>query len=144
MVNTRSRTRSNKERALASVEDRIGALPDEILQHVMSFLLSRDAVRTCVLARRWSTLWKSVPALRIEDDPATGSNKFMDELLRLRDPAPLNVCDICVVSEDSDTDEELETFCEEASNRIAPWLRYALLHEVRVLQVSAPVLPGVR
>uniref|UniRef100_M8BS47 F-box domain-containing protein n=1 Tax=Aegilops tauschii TaxID=37682 RepID=M8BS47_AEGTA len=79
------------ERALASGKDRISALPDELLQHVMSFLLSRNAVRTCVLARRWSTLWKSVPALRIEDDLVTDSNKFVDELLRLRDPVPLNI-----------------------------------------------------
>ncbi|XP_037456281.1 uncharacterized protein LOC119326773 [Triticum dicoccoides] len=118
------------EGALASGEDRIGALPDDLLQNVMSFLLSRDAMRTC----------KSVPALRIEDDLATDSNKFVDELLRLRDPAPLNVCDICDVSEDSDT-EDPETFCEEAYNRIAPCLRYALLHQVRVLRVSAPVFP---
>ncbi|VAI62502.1 hypothetical protein VPH35_113283 [Triticum aestivum] len=142
MVNTRSRSLPNEEMegALASGEDRIGALPDDLLQNVMSFLLSRDAMRTCVLARRWSTLWKSVPALRIEDDLATDSNKFVDELLRLRDPAPLNVCDICDVSEDSDT-EDPETFCEEAYNRIAPCLRYALLHQVRVLRVSAPVFP---
>uniref|UniRef100_R7W4H3 F-box domain-containing protein n=1 Tax=Aegilops tauschii TaxID=37682 RepID=R7W4H3_AEGTA len=125
---------------MASGKDRISALPDDLLLHVMSFLLSRDAVRTCMLARRWSTLWKSVPALHIEDDLATDSNKFMDELLRLRDPAPLNVCDICDVCKASDT-EDPENVCEVASNLIAPWLRYALLHEVRVLRVSAPAFP---
>ncbi|KAM3223992.1 hypothetical protein ACQJBY_057405 [Aegilops geniculata] len=144
MVSTRSmslRNEGNMERALASGKDRISALPDELLQHVMSFLLSRDAVRTCMLARRWSTLWKSVPALRIEDDLATDSYKFVDELLRLRDPAPLNVCDICDAYEDSDTEDPL-AFCEEASNRIAPWLRYALLHQVRVLRITAPAFPA--
>ncbi|KAF7081156.1 hypothetical protein CFC21_085127 [Triticum aestivum] len=143
MVSTRSmslRNEGNMERALASGKDRISALPDELLQHVMSFLLSRDAVRTCLLARRWSMLWKSVPALRIVDDLATDSYKFVDELLRLRNPAPLNVCDICDAYEDSDTEDPL-AFCEEASDRIAPWLRYALLHQVRVLRVTAPVFP---
>ncbi|KAM3223993.1 hypothetical protein ACQJBY_057406 [Aegilops geniculata] len=145
------RSRRLIERAMASGEDRISALPDDLLQHVMSFLLSRDAVRTCVLARRWSTLWKSVPALSIEDDlaanvGATDSNKFMDELLRLRDPVPLDVCDIHDVCECEDSDnfyykDDPETLCEEASKRIALWLRYALLHEVRVLRVSAPALP---
>ncbi|KAF7091832.1 hypothetical protein CFC21_094380 [Triticum aestivum] len=134
------RSRRLMERTMASGKDRISALPDDLLLHVMSFLLSRDAVRTCVLARRWSTLWKSVPALHIEDDLATDSNKFMDELLRLRDPAPLNVCDICDVCKASDT-EDPENVCEVTSNLIAPWLRYALLHEVRVLRVSAPAFP---
>ncbi|VAI62498.1 unnamed protein product [Triticum turgidum subsp. durum] len=143
MVNTRSmslRNEGNMEGTLAIGEDRISALDDELLQHVMSFLLSRDAGQTCVLARRWSTLWKSVRALRIKDDLATDSYKFVDELLRLRDPAPLNVCDIFDAYEDSDTEDPL-AFCEEESNRIAPWLRYALLHQVRVLRVTAPVFP---
>ncbi|EEC67843.1 hypothetical protein OsI_35456 [Oryza sativa Indica Group] len=42
----------------------INALPEEVLQHVMSFLPAKQAVRTCVLARRWRHLWKSMPALR--------------------------------------------------------------------------------
>jgi len=30
----------------------IDVLPDEVLHHVLSFLLAQEAVRTCVLARR--------------------------------------------------------------------------------------------
>jgi hypothetical protein len=33
--------------------DRLSALPDEILQHILSFLLAQEAVRTCVLAQSW-------------------------------------------------------------------------------------------
>ncbi|KAM0840503.1 hypothetical protein ACQ4PT_059613 [Festuca glaucescens] len=54
---------------MAGGEDRISALPDDVLRHLLSFLPSRNSVRTCVLAKRWRTLWKSVPALRIKDDP---------------------------------------------------------------------------
>jgi hypothetical protein len=45
-------------------EDRVGALPDEVLHHMLSFLPARDAVQTCrcVLARRWRELWKSATA----------------------------------------------------------------------------------
>uniref|UniRef100_I1QYF2 F-box domain-containing protein n=1 Tax=Oryza glaberrima TaxID=4538 RepID=I1QYF2_ORYGL len=45
--------------------DWTNALPDEVLQHVMSFLPAKQAVRTCVLARRWRHLWKSMPVLRV-------------------------------------------------------------------------------
>ena len=43
----------------------MGALPDETLHHVLSFLPAQQAVRTCVLVRRWLHLWKSATGLRI-------------------------------------------------------------------------------
>ncbi|KAF7021122.1 hypothetical protein CFC21_034119 [Triticum aestivum] len=50
--------------------DMFGPLPDEVLCHVLSFLPSREAVQTCCLARRWSHLWKSVPAIRVRGEGA--------------------------------------------------------------------------
>jgi hypothetical protein len=47
----------------------IDILPDEVLQHVVSFLPAREAVQTCMLARRWRHLWRSMPALRITSGP---------------------------------------------------------------------------
>ena len=118
--------------------DRISALPDEPLQYVMSFLLSRDAVRTCVLSRRWRTLWKSVPALPIDDPEsyhgATGSSLFVNELLRLRDPTPLNTCDIR-----SGCQETANTnWAKEAFRHMEPWLLYALSCQVPVLRICFP------
>ncbi|TVU24990.1 hypothetical protein EJB05_27463, partial [Eragrostis curvula] len=52
--------------------DRLSALPDDLpQQRLSSWLPSRSAVRTCVLARRWREQWKSVPAIRITRDDAT-------------------------------------------------------------------------
>jgi hypothetical protein len=45
--------------------DRISALPDELLHHLLSFLRAHELVRTCAVARRWRHLWKSAPALRV-------------------------------------------------------------------------------
>ncbi|XP_044953986.1 F-box/LRR-repeat protein At3g26922-like isoform X2 [Hordeum vulgare subsp. vulgare] len=124
--------RLKEEGSTAVGEHRIGDLPDDLLAYLMSFLPSRDSVRTCVLARRWRTLWKSVPALRLEDDPRGDDgprSKFVDELLCRRHPTPLSVCDIS---------SEYNTFhCEEAFKRIKPWLRYAFTHDVRALRVVA-------
>jgi hypothetical protein len=119
-MSERADDEGNKETAVAGGEDRIGALPDDVLKYLLSFLPSSNAVRTCVLARRWRTLWKSVPALRIKDDPQTvcgyedtseseddsvdhglpNTSIFAYKLLYHRDPTPLNVCEIypCYVS----------------------------------------------
>ncbi|XP_047063008.1 MEIOTIC F-BOX protein MOF-like isoform X2 [Lolium rigidum] len=125
------------ETAAADSEDRISALPDELLQHMMSFLLSRDAVQTCLLARRWRTLWKSVPALRIHDpysyDDVPGCITFVDKLIRLRDPTPLDVCDIS-------SDHEYACEWDEAFLDMEPWLEYALESQAQVLRIRFPCL----
>ncbi|BAT13083.1 Os11g0201299 [Oryza sativa Japonica Group] len=104
--------------------DHIGALPDALLWHVLSFLQSKEVVRTCVLARRWRHLWKSVPVLRV-----TGADeaihKFMDHLQLLRDRSPLEAC--------------VFAFCL-YSKHDAPfanlWIRYVLSCQVRVLTLD--------
>ncbi|KAK1685365.1 hypothetical protein QYE76_046213 [Lolium multiflorum] len=83
--------RDTKRPAMASGRgDRIGALPDDLLHHVLSFLPAHEAVRTCVLARRWLHLWKSAPALRVTGikgcNNAARFAYFVDNLLLLRDP----------------------------------------------------------
>jgi len=130
------------ESAVYRGEDRIGALPDELLLHLMSFLVSRDAVRTCVLAKRWRALWKSVPALRIHNpecyDAATGSSAFVDELIRRRHPTPLDECDI--FSEDYGFLCDDPDLPELAFRHMFPWLAYAVWCQVKVLRVSIPLL----
>ncbi|PUZ63909.1 hypothetical protein GQ55_3G103600 [Panicum hallii var. hallii] len=42
----------------------IDALPDDILGHILGFLPAPEAVRICVLARRWRVLWKRATSLR--------------------------------------------------------------------------------
>ncbi|KAF5728598.1 F-box/LRR-repeat protein [Tripterygium wilfordii] len=38
-------------------------LPDVVLQHILSFLPTKDAVRTSILSKRWEYLWTSIPNL---------------------------------------------------------------------------------
>ncbi|PUZ64277.1 hypothetical protein GQ55_3G131000 [Panicum hallii var. hallii] len=47
----------------AAPEDRLSALPDAMLHHVMSFLREWEVARTCVLWRRWRHLWASAPCV---------------------------------------------------------------------------------
>jgi hypothetical protein len=117
--------KSNKASG-AGGADRISALPDAILQHVLSFLQAREAVRSCVLARRWRYLWKSIPVLRLTGrSPAKEFREFMDYLLVLRDRLSLDAC--------------LFNFSKASRNDmhcVNLWIRYALLCQIRLLSVA--------
>ncbi|KAJ1275021.1 hypothetical protein BS78_05G105200 [Paspalum vaginatum] len=108
----------------------IGALPDELLQHVLSFLPAQQAVRTCVLARRWVHLWKSATGLRVvgADGAAPADfdevREFVDSLLLLRGRSPLETFELRVTGDDVSV------------RRLRLWVSYAVLCEVKVLRVS--------
>ncbi|CAL4994740.1 unnamed protein product [Urochloa decumbens] len=133
-------------------EDRISALPDDALLHIVSFLPSDDAVRTSVLARRWLHLWKSTRSLRITGrrDLSSGGARhpprwgrpwtastltnFMNHFLLLRGGgAPVDVCEIlCGELYGGGHDEEAGDL-----NRAAGlWIRHALA------TCNAPRAPG--
>ncbi|WVZ53547.1 hypothetical protein U9M48_004473 [Paspalum notatum var. saurae] len=79
-------------------EDRISALPDEVIRHLLGFLPAPEAVRTSLLARGWRHHWKYMRSLRftVFDGPVVSAqwvNRFMGRLLQDLH-APLDVCDI--------------------------------------------------
>jgi hypothetical protein len=47
-------------------DDRLSDLPDCLIQSILSFLGSQQAVRSSVLSRRWRNLWRSVPCIDID------------------------------------------------------------------------------
>lgn len=47
--------------------DRISYLPNDLLIHILSFLPTMDAVRTCILSRRWEFLWTYLRNIDIDD-----------------------------------------------------------------------------
>uniref|UniRef100_A0A0E0B7H5 F-box domain-containing protein n=1 Tax=Oryza glumipatula TaxID=40148 RepID=A0A0E0B7H5_9ORYZ len=88
--------------AHADGKDWFSALPDDIVLHIMTFLTTRQAVRTCVLSRRWRNLWRTVPCINIhihefgrnetgfikyDQKMELSFNSFLDKVLKLRDPA---------------------------------------------------------
>ncbi|KAJ1275015.1 hypothetical protein BS78_05G104600 [Paspalum vaginatum] len=111
----------------------IDALPDEVLHHLLSFLGAQDAVRTCVLARRWRHLWRSATGLRIGGGVGE-MREFVDNLLLLRGRAPLDRCEFCLDdSDDSDDD----------TGRVNLWIRQAILCEVKVLRLQGMRCEGL-
>ncbi|XP_071680274.1 F-box protein At5g03100-like [Lolium perenne] len=99
--------------------DLFGALPDHLVQRVLSFLPSRDAVKTAVLARRWRYLWRSTPAVRVHGS-GNYFRLFVNSLLLFRDAAsPLRSFEInadLLIGEERD----------EVDPHVDLWIRHAV------------------
>nr|XP_027095985.1 putative F-box protein At3g58860 [Coffea arabica] len=76
-------------------EDRLSALPDGVLCHILSFLPTKLAASTSILSTRWRYIFFGVPKLDLDDsllvhpqtqDGGTGTHgvkKFTDFVIRL-------------------------------------------------------------
>ncbi|XP_051179854.1 MEIOTIC F-BOX protein MOF isoform X1 [Lolium perenne] len=115
----------------SSKEDRISALPDDVIHHVLGFLQAAEAVHTSVLARRWRYLWKSMRCLRVnsigrwEEGNGASLSNFMNCLLLLRDPG--STLDEVEIKYDNLEDE---------TKWISIWIRHALSCQAQVLTVK--------
>uniref|UniRef100_A0A0D9V2K0 F-box domain-containing protein n=1 Tax=Leersia perrieri TaxID=77586 RepID=A0A0D9V2K0_9ORYZ len=49
-------------------EDRISALPDDLLRHIVGLLRTKDAARTTALSTRWRGIWHTTPLVLIDGD----------------------------------------------------------------------------
>ncbi|XP_058733928.1 putative F-box/FBD/LRR-repeat protein At4g13965 [Vicia villosa] len=69
-------------------KDRLSDLPECIILHILSFLGTKLAVRTCVLSTRWKHLWKRIPTLTLnsfEFSTLKIFSVFLSKILSLRD-----------------------------------------------------------
>jgi hypothetical protein len=77
--------------------DIISTLPDAILCHILSFLVTKQTVATSILSKRWNHIWRSVPALNLGPTLLVNNNAFhrfidfVNSVLLSLDPAlPIN------------------------------------------------------
>ncbi|KAF8694438.1 hypothetical protein HU200_002479 [Digitaria exilis] len=89
-----------------SAPDRLSALPDDLLLHVMYFLTMLEAVKTSILSRRWRNLWASLMWLSF------------DAANSLPEPVPLDAFWISAACENCDDSLDYSD--------IHPWIRHAL------------------
>ncbi|KAE8649006.1 hypothetical protein Csa_008454 [Cucumis sativus] len=60
-------------------EDRISLLPDCLLHEILSFLNTKSVVQTCVLSKRWKTLWTEIPTLNFDYNSSYSFSIFKTE-----------------------------------------------------------------
>ncbi|KAG7548710.1 F-box domain [Arabidopsis suecica] len=64
------------------VEDRISALPDDLVVRILSLVPTKDAVATMILSKRWRSIWTMVPLLEYREiKDVTHKTKFLGGLL---------------------------------------------------------------
>ncbi|XBH65401.1 hypothetical protein VPH35_119005 [Triticum aestivum] len=87
------------KKATCTREDPFRVLPDDVLDHILSFLLGDDAMQTCVLNTQWRDLWRRKTSLRfILDEWSSYSTQRFNQLVKLiihlRGDSPLTDCQI--------------------------------------------------
>ncbi|XVF27835.1 hypothetical protein REPUB_Repub14bG0143400 [Reevesia pubescens] len=105
----------------------ICSLPDTILHRILSFLPTKDAVRTSLLSKRWQFLWMSITNLEFEEESKVGGKRtnfmnFVERAFLLRDSSFLQtfLLNCCVLSD---------------GPRINAWIYAAIRHKVQRLKL---------
>jgi hypothetical protein len=128
----RKKQKPNEEEGIDGSRKCLGDLPEEVLRHILSFLLTKDAVRTSVLSKRWEYLWASIPDLDFEQyflDKRNILMNFVERVLCLRDSYAINrftlTCDVLL-----------------DASRVNTWISAAVRHNVRELYIKLYDLKG--
>lgn len=84
------------------IKDRISALPDVLVCHILSLLATKYAVRTTILSKRWKNLWTSVPRLDFSDERdfrinVDGSDRFATFVSRVLELHDSDLHKLCLV-----------------------------------------------
>ncbi|KAK6280376.1 hypothetical protein POUND7_020643 [Theobroma cacao] len=66
-------------------KDRISALADGILTHILSLLPTKDAVMTSLLSRRWRSAWTCVTNVELDDSKVSNFEMFAERVMSVHD-----------------------------------------------------------
>ncbi|XP_047961808.1 F-box/FBD/LRR-repeat protein At4g26340-like [Salvia hispanica] len=108
-------------------KDIISQLPDEILQHILSFIDIYEVVQTTILSKRWKDLWRSLLNIRLHLHGYVSYYCFVSHFLSHRDAtAPVHSLHLSI------DDKFNLTLVEE-------YVLYAINHGVQSLHLHAPM-----
>ncbi|XP_058724554.1 F-box/FBD/LRR-repeat protein At4g00160-like [Vicia villosa] len=91
VVVTNSSTAMSRRRLRIRIvrkEDRLSALPDSLIDHILSFLPTKDAFATSILSKSWKHLWRSQLNINLDDRPFPDTlafHQFFNSLITMRD-----------------------------------------------------------
>ncbi|XP_071706831.1 FBD-associated F-box protein At5g22730-like [Rutidosis leptorrhynchoides] len=109
-------------------EDKISNLPDDIINHILSFLDLKYAMQTSALSKRWKLSWTLLPQLNLDSykfSSLSHFNKFVNHALLHRN----NLREVSI----------LELRCRELVTNITSRriVNYAGLHNIRRLKLES-------
>nr|VDC79017.1 unnamed protein product [Brassica rapa] len=101
-------------RSGTSGEDRISILPEPLLCHILTFLTTKESVRTSVLSSRWRDIWLWVPRLDLDQSDFSEENtcvSFIDKFLNFRGESYLRGFKLNTDHNDDDEGPSVEEAC---------------------------------
>lgn len=123
------------EQKADDAEDRISSLPDDILQHILSFLETKDAFQMHILSKRWRYLWTGVPIVDFDDMP----------LYSNRTPTPFSIAaghfihfvERVLLLRDASNIKRFRLSCRAAffESRVFSWISSAVKYKVKELDL---------
>ncbi|KAI8558059.1 hypothetical protein RHMOL_Rhmol04G0059100 [Rhododendron molle] len=131
----------SEEQNVSKGNDIISSLPGNVLHHILSFLSTKDAIRTSILSTKWEYLWTSISNIDLNDDtfPPTGKKE---------DRSFLDFVDRVVIFHDMSDIKSLSIKSSELVNpsRVNSWISDSMRHNIEELNLSLrlkaqPVLP---
>ncbi|KAL7605146.1 hypothetical protein Lser_V15G15188 [Lactuca serriola] len=60
--------------------DRISALPQDIIEKILTLMPMRDALRTSILSKKWRYCWTGIPKLVFDDNLVKQSSNMEEEI----------------------------------------------------------------
>lgn len=76
-----------RSKRLKQKRDMLSDLPNEILLHIMSFMMIQDVVKTSILSKRWESLWEYLPDFTLHTSKFSNPDffcKFVSGLMKRR------------------------------------------------------------
>ncbi|GFS46404.1 hypothetical protein Acr_00g0102040 [Actinidia rufa] len=109
-------------------EDRISALPDPLILHILSHLPMHEVIRTTMLSKRWNNLWIYVPSLTFTREERCLSEEivsFVTKTLALHQCLKIDKLSVSFWCKDVNYAADMDI-----------WIEFAVKRKVEVLDLS--------
>ncbi|KAK7335185.1 hypothetical protein VNO80_26961 [Phaseolus coccineus] len=122
---------NNRQNSSGEGQDIISYLPDFIIGQILSFLPTKQAVRTCVLSTRWIYRWRSITKVDFQDKDPSSNN-------RITKPAFQNfVHRVLHLNTSGIQSFSLSLSESHADMRVSKWISHVLNRGVREIYIDS-------